>query len=462
LSAAVSILPTGCITVGPDYETPDTSDALPAAWKWQRAEPRDDVPKGHWWHVFGDPVLDHLEEKALAKNQRIAASLARVEQAAAAASREKSNLSPDVRLASSAERERTSANLPTPFPIQEIPSAHLNTFTSVFTLSYELDLWGRIRRGIESAEAEFVATAAEAENLKLSLTAELAANYFLVRGYDAELAALRETIGLREESTELIRLRFEAGAIPEVDLARARSELAITRADLAAVESRRAETVNTLALLCGEPASTFEMKTRSRFDGRPPEIPPGLPLSLLERRPDIASAERLVAARNADVGVAVADYYPKLTLVGNSGYLSKEIDTLFSPESQIWSIGPSVGLPLTGLSVVRLNVNRARAARDEAVADYRQTILVAVADVETSLIQIRQTGKQFEAQSEALKEAARAADLIRQSYDRGATGFLDMLDASRSRLSLERQTALIKAQEHIATVRLIKALGGKW
>jgi multidrug efflux system outer membrane protein len=456
-----AILFSGCM-VGPDYKTPDTSEQIPAAWKWQKATPRDDAPKGDWWKIFKDPILNQLEERTLGKNQQLKASLARVEQAAAAAKREKINLAPDLRLSPTVTRERTSANLPTPFPIREIPSAYLNTFAPVFTLNYEVDLWGRVRRGIESADAEFLATAADSENLQLSLTAELASNYFLIRGYDAELAVLQETYETRERTTELLRLRFEAGAIPEVDLARARSEVAVTRADLAAVKGRRDETLNTLALLCGEPASTFELKSRPGFNSKPPKIKAGVPLSLLERRPDIATAERLVASSNANIGVATANYFPKLTLIGDAGYLSKDIDLLFTPESLVWSIAPKVSLPITGLSAVRVNVKRATAAREEAVANYRQAILSAVADVETSLTQIRQTGEQYTAQNEALKESTRAADLIRQSYDRGATSFLDMLDASRTRLHLQRRTALLNAQEHIATVRLIKALGGEW
>jgi len=462
MGLALVFLPSGCITVGPDYQTPDVSEVVPAAWKWQSAEPRDDLPKGKWWKIYRDPVLNRLEETALANNQQIKAAVARVEQAAAAANRQKVKLVPDVRFSSTARRERTSGNLPTPFPVRDIPSAHLNTFQPMFTLNYEVDLWGRIRRGIESADAEFFATGAAAQNLQLSLTAEVAATYYQLRGFDEELVALRKTLELRQKSTDVIRQRFDAGTVPETDLARSRSQLASTRAELAAVEGQRAEMLDTLALLCGRPASSFELDSRSQITGTPPTIPAGLPLSLLERRPDIAAAERLVAARNADIGVATADFFPRLTLTGNAGYLSKDLDVLFTPTSKIWSIGPTVSLPITRLSAVKLNVRRAKAVHAEAVADYRQTILTAVKDVETSLTQIRQTGKQLEAQREALKQAARAADLISQSYERGAASFLEQLDADRTRLVLERQTALLKARQFIASIRLIKALGGRW
>ena len=424
MGLALVFLPSGCMTVGPDYQTPDTSEVVPSAWKWQSAAPRDNVPKGKWWRIYRDPVLDRLEETALANNQQIKAAVARVEQAAAAANRQKVRLVPDVRLSPAAKRERTSGNIPTPFPIRDIPSAHLNTFQPVFTLDYEVDLWGRIRRGIESADAEFFATGAAARNLQLSLTAGVAATYYQLRGFDEELVALRKTLELRQKSTDVIRQRFDAGTVPETDLARSRSQLASTRAELAAVEGQRAEMLDTLALLCGRPASSFELDSRSQITGTPPTIPAGLPLSLLERRPDIAAAERLVAARNADIGVATADFFPRLTLTGNAGYLSKDLDVLFTPTSKVWSIGPTVSVPITGLSAVKLNVRRAKAAHAEAVADYRQTILTAVKDVETSLTQIRQTGKQLEAQREALKQAARAAELISQSYDRGAASFL--------------------------------------
>jgi multidrug efflux system outer membrane protein len=228
------------------------------------------------------------------------------------------------------------------------------------------------------------------------------------------------------------------------------------------VKRQRQEASDTLALLCGLPASSFSVSERPIANKAPPSIPAGLPAAMLERRPDIAAAERIVAARNADIGVAKSAYFPAVRLTASGGFLSKEVDTLLSADSRVWSIGPSISLPVTGLSVIHFNVKRQKAAREEAIANYRQAVLTAIRDVETSLAQTRYLREQAAAISEAQAAATKATDLIRESYERGTLSYFEYLDAERTRLQTERQTAQISAQRHMATVRLIKALGGGW
>ena len=450
----------GSCAVGPDHTKPDVADITPAKWKWKSANPRDAAPKGEWWTVFKDRELNRLESLAVAKNNDLRAAVARVEQARATASGSSVALVPDLSLGTLAKRELTSGNQPTPVPIN-IPAAQIDTYNVGLQLSYELDLWGRIRRSVEGAKADAEGSAADYQNVLLTLTGEVAADYFQLCALDAELAVLRRTLDSREKSLGIIDQRFKAGVLPEVDAARARSELATTRADVADVQRQRGELVAVIALLCGQPASSFAVSERAST-ASPPSIPSGIPSEVLERRPDIASAERKVASRSAQIGVEKAGYFPAVRLTGDGGYLSKDTGNLFSADSRVWSIGPSVSLPFTGFLVTKAKVVRAKAAHEEAIAGYRQAVLGAVKDVETSLTQIHYRGVQVAAQADAVGAANRATDLVRSRYEGGAVSYLELLDAERTSLLLERQAAQVKAQRLIATVRLIKALGGKW
>ncbi len=459
LAVVPALLLSAC-AVGPDYVKPDVSAQVPAKWKWQTAKPRDAEPRGEWWIVFHDSELNRLERLAVENNQQLRAAMARVDQARATIGASAAAYAPLLTIDGLAKREQSSGNLPSPVPIN-IPSSRYNTFSVPLNLSYEIDLWGRIRRMVESAEADADAAAADFHSVLLTLTGDVAANYFLLRSYDSELTALRKLAATREKGIGLIEQRFKAGNTPETDYAKATSELAITRAELADVKRQREETVAILALLCGQPASTFSIPERAAIPSAP-GIPAGLPASLLERRPDVASAERVVASRNAKIGTEIAGYYPTVSLTGQGGYLSKESSTLFTGNSQVWSIGPSVSVPLTGYFLTTAKVNRAKAAREEAIADYRQSVLAAVKDVETSLTQIRHRREQATALAEASAASQKAADLTRQRYDSGSVSYLELLDAERTSITSERQSAQVRAQVLIATVRLIKALGGSW
>ena len=459
---SLALLLTSCISpVGPRYKKPDVADVTPTQWSWQPANPRDHAPKGEWWKVFQDDELNQLQARALAASPTVQAAVARVEQARANARATAAEFFPDIRFKPSFERERTSGNLPTPVPVS-IPSAHINSFSVPLDLSYEIDLWGKVRRTFESSRATAVASVADYNNLLLTLTADVAVQHFTLRALDSELAALRRTIELRETSLQLMEQRFKAGTISETDISRARTELSNARADFADAKRLRHETANTLSLLCGEPAGQTQFTERPLGTNAPVSVPAGLPADLLERRPDIASAERLVAARNADIGVVTANFFPSVKLTGQAGYLSRDLDSLFSPDSRAWSFGPSVSLPLTGYGLIAARVRQAKAAREEAIANYRQAVLTAIKDVETSLAQIRYCAEQSAALGESLASATMATELTRQRYDRGVVSYLELLDADRTRLQVELRHVQVNAQQHIASVRLIKALGGGW
>ncbi len=446
--------------VGPNYQKPDISDITPAQWKWQPAAPKDAEPRGEWWTVFREGELNRLEKLALQTNQDLRAAMARLDQARAFVGVSSAAYSPEISFQGGAKREKTSGNPPSPVPIP-IPSAQLNSFSAPLALSYEIDLWGRVRRSVESARATADATNADLLSVQLSLTGEVAATYFLLRSFDAELVALRTTMATQEKTIGLIEQRFKAGTVAEADFAKAKSEVATTKADLADVKRQREEAQATLAVLCGQPASTFSVKEHP-IAGSAPKIPVGLPSKLLERRPDVASAERKVAAKNASVGAAIAGYFPAVSLTGQAGFLSKETASLFDADSKVWSIGPSVNLPVTGIFVTQARVAKVKAEREEAIAAYRQAVLGAIKDVETSLTQIRYRGEQSAAQAEAVAAAAKATELTRQRYESGSVSYLELLDAERTSLLRERLAAQVKAQSHIATVRLVKALGGAW
>ncbi len=449
-----------CCTVGPDYQRPDVTSLTPTDWRWKVAEPKDAIPKGEWWKVFNDPILDQLETEALANNQNLRAAVARVDQARAAARISRSQFFPEISLDPLFKRERTSGRLPTPIPVN-VPSALVTTYSVPLDLSYEMDLWGRVRRSFEASQAQAQASVADHQNILLTLTADLSVNYFLVRSLDAEIAILRRTVELRNDSVRILTGRFAAGIIPEMEVAQARTELANAKAELADITLQRAETLNAMALLSGKAPSSVDLSEGEGIPS-PPSVPPGLPSSLLERRPDIAQAERLLAAKNAQIGVARSAYFPALHLTGQAGNLSADAKHLFSEDSSVWSVGPSIRWSLFNMGRTSAQVKEAEASYQEALAIYRQTVLTAFKEVEDSLAQMVLRNEQLIAQSEALASVSRVTELARARYTAGKINYLEVVDAERNRLQQERQKARLEGQRLTASVRLMKALGGGW
>jgi multidrug efflux system outer membrane protein len=301
-------------------------------------------------------------------------------------------------------------------------------------------------------------------NLLLTLQADLAQNYFRLRALDAEIATVTGTVDLRKEQVRLVRSRFEGGIGNELDVARAQTQLATTEAEAESLKQRRNELENAIGILIGSNPSNFHLAavTDAKWNPAPPAIPAGLPADLLERRPDVAEAERQLASANARIGVAKAAFFPVLTLTGSGGYLSADVETLFNWSGRTWSVGPSLSLPIFAGGRIRANYHRARAAFEEAVARYRQQVLVAFGETENSLSAIRQLAEQSAAQQRAVASARRAEDLATERYRAGIVSYLEVVDASRDSLQAERAEVQLAGQRLIAAIQLIKTLGGGW
>ncbi len=452
----------GLLTIGPDYKAPTNS--APAEYKaaelgsWKQGQPLDAMPRGTWWQIFGDDTLNNLEAQALTSNQNLKAAVARVDQSRATARVARSEFLPNLNLDPSFTRQRYSPN-----QVPSFGNITANTFNMPLDLSYEVDLWGRVRRSFESARADAQASLANYYGVLLTLQADVAVNYFSIRALDAEIATVNGTVNLRKEQVGLVRSRFDGGIGSDLDVARAETELATTEAESASLAQRRAELENAIAILAGKNPSTFSLAAGTNsWAPQPPEIPAGLPADLLERRPDVSEAERQLASANAHIGIAKAAFFPVLTLTGSGGFVSGDIDSLFKWDSRTWSIGPSLSLPLFAGGRNRANLQRSKAAFEESVALYRQRVLVAFGEVENSLSGIHYLDVQSEAQQRAVTNARRAADLATDRYRSGIVSYLEVVDASREALQSERANAQLNGQRLIASVQLVKALGGGW
>lgn len=458
---ALFLLLSGC-TVGPDYERP--KDSSPAGWKetgpWKEAAPRDAIAKGRWWGIFGDPTLDELQQHAAEANQDLRAAVARVSQSRAIARLTESQFYPTISLDPSASRTRYAEDRPVSPTVR--PAAYAsNDFRIPLDLSYEIDVWGRIRRSAEAATALAEASVASYETVRLTLHADVAAAYFALRSIDSDRSVLRRTLELRREALRLAQTRLRLGAGNELDVSRAETEVTTTEAESIGLERRRAEFEHALAVLTGRSPSEVSIPERP-LDLAPPAIPAGLPSDLLERRPDVAEAERRLAASNAEIGIATAAYYPSFRLTATGGFESAELSTLFSWKNYIWSLGASAFAPLFQGGATGADVDRARAKVEENVSKYRQRLLVAFQEVEDGLSGLRVLAQQAEAQARAVASARRTADLSKTRYTAGLAAYLEVVDAERTALQSERLATQIQGQRLVTSVYLIKALGGGW
>lgn len=456
LAPLLAALVAGC-KLGPDYKRPSVQ--VPTDWRWKAAEPRDDVERGEWWRMFNDPMLNALEEKAIAANQDLKAAAARVMQARATARFEKADFFPTLDARPTWRRYRTSGNAPSPvdFPV---PSFLQESWNIPFDLSYELDLWGKIRRSFESARNLAFAAESARQTLLLVLQADVAVTYFTLQTVAREIRFLEDTIRIRKEALGIFEQRLRAGLGNEFEVQRARVEVAAAEAELGAARRREAELINGLAVLCGDPPSDFAFTISP--ESILPSVAPDLPSSLLERRPDVADAERQLAARNAEIGVAMTAFFPTVRLTGSGGLNSGSIDDLFKWDSRTWSIGPEIDVPIFQGGRGKSNLNRARAAYEEAVAIYRQRVLVAFREVDDNLAALRFLSEQAGAREEAARSARNAAQLALERYTAGAVNFLEVVDAESARLQNELARIRLGQEQLLATVRLVKALGGGW
>ncbi len=453
------------LTVGPDYKRPDA----PAAPAYRDTSPTvagsasDPTPtlSPDWWRAFNDPALNDLETRALAANQDLRVALARVQQARAAAGVARADYLPSVSVDPSVNRERTSRTVD-----NVLPATPSTTYKLPLDLTWELDLFGRVRRLNESTRAELAASGTTFEAARLSLTAEVATTHFTLLALDRELNVVNSTADLRRDALKLVRARASSGTASDLDVARAETELATTEADAASLAIRRSDTQNALAVLLGEAAPSFDLSASgsslSALSSQLPQVPAGLPSALLTRRPDIVAAEHTLAAANARIGVAKAAFFPAISLTGSAGYASADINNLFKTDSRLWSIGPSLYLPIFQGGRNRANLANARAVYEENVAAYRQSVLVAFREVQDALTASRLLVDQSTAQTRAVTSARRGADLAQKRYDAGYVSYLEVVDAQRTALEVERADARLTGQRWITEIALIKALGGGW
>ncbi|MCA9400469.1 MAG: efflux transporter outer membrane subunit [Candidatus Omnitrophica bacterium] len=459
------ILFSGC-TLGPSYTRPMVK--IPVEWKsidknniWRLAFPQDDLPKGEWWDRFQDQKLTELITLAVEQNQDLKKAMATVEKARSLMGSARSDLFPTLELNTEATRSRTTKNTFTSSSAST-KSFTSNLFTFPFDLNYEIDLWGKYRRSIEAQEAHWQGKKAAYQQVMLTLTTDVAINYFTLRELDTEIDILDQTIKLRQYAYDVVKERAEAGVSSELDANRALNVLANAKTDKLELQRRRKEILYTLAVLCGQLVNQFDIE-KMPLDSTPvPTIPPGLPSDILERRPDIAEAEREIVIANANIGITKAAFFPSITLSGLGGFKSVEASDLFDWESRVWSLGPGVSFPVFQGGKNKSEYQYALAEYDETVAEYRQTVIRAFAEVETALSNIQSENLKFESQKEVLASARQTAELSISRYKQGLVTFLEVVDSERSRLDAELQSTIIHRRQLIETIKLIKSIGGDW
>jgi len=463
------LLCTGC-TVGPRYARPSAPAPTPDAWKtqppWQQAAPKDAIPKGAWWQIFQDPTLDTYEQQLLQANQSLVAARDRLSQARSLARVATADFFPQVSADPSAVRERGSGNRPLNGAITSNSTLPVRPYTqSVYTipfsLSYEADLFGHVRRTVEAANASLQSTASDLGNVQLVLTAELAADYFTLRELDAEYQVVEESVTLQRRALDLLSRRHEGGIASGLEVAQQATLLDSTISQAALVQQSRAQYEHAIAVLVGQSASNFTVPV-APLKTAPPAVPLGVPSDVLERRPDIATYERDVAYANAQVGLARAAFYPHITLSGAGGLQSTALSSLFNAPSLFWSLGADALQPVFQGGRNRANLAAAQAAYDVAVANYRQTVLTAFQQVEDGISNLSNLSQALSTQAAAVEDARKALEIANNRYVGGVTTYLDVITAQTTLLSNQRLETQLLGQQLVSTVYLVKALGGGW
>ena len=453
--------------VGPDYMKP--SVPMTPAYKetdgWKAAEPSDHLPRGQWWAIFSDPELHALQEEVATANQNLKIAEARLREARAMVRFNRAALFPTISTSFGASAVRESANQPFLSPsASTIPGiGHGNSGDLLFSLdmSYEVDLWGRVRRTVAAARHEAQATAADLETARLSLQAELAMEYFELRAADAQKQLLDESVKAFEAALQLTKNRFEGGAAPKSDVAQAQTQLDTTRAQATDVTVQRAQLEHAIATLIGQPPAAFSLPPRP-LDTRPPDIPVGLPSQLLERRPDIAAAERRVAEANEQIGIAKAAYYPTVMLNASVGFEGSSFGNLLNASSLLWAVGASITQTIFDGGRRRATSDATIAAYDATVAAYRQTTLTAFQQVEDNLAALRILEQEAQQQRRAVESAQLSLRLFTNRYRGGVDNYLQVITAQTVTLANQRTEIDILRRRIDASVLLVKALGGGW
>ena len=454
LALAAALALAGCANLAPKYEVPAIAE-MPAAFKegrgaWVPAAPADTLERGPWWTLFGDPVLDRLASQVEVSNQNVAAAVASYTQARALTREQRASLFPRVDLSSQASRSGG----------PEQPSRR--SLQLDIGASWEPDVFGRVRLAVENARAGEQIAEADVAAVRLAAQGELAVNYFGLRETDLLYALQAQTLQGYERSLQITRNRYEAGVVGRTDVLQAESQLANSRADLLTLERQRAAFEHAIAVLLGRPPAAFSLPAEPAWKVALPELPEALPSTLLQRRPDIASAERRVAQLNNSIGIERSAYFPSLSLSGSVGLSAASVGELFSASSLAWALGASLAQTLFDAGARGARVDQARAALEQAAAQYRQTVLGAFQSVEDQLVALRVLGQQ-----QSLREqAARSADLVEQQvlnrYQTGLVGYTEVITAQQNAAVARRALVQAQVDQQLAAVSLMQALGGGW
>lgn len=460
-AAAVTLF--GACTVGPEYVKPQAVTDMPASFKelegWKVAAlPQQKLPH-NWWELYHDPLLNQLEEEVATANQSIRQAEAQFRQAQALLQAARAGYYPSATIGASATRSQHSTNLTS--TTRSTSAAPSWDFQLPVDLSWEIDLWGRIRRTVEAGQAEVEASDADLAAVRLSMQAALAASYFQLRTLDAQKVLLDETVASYRRYLQLTQNRYQSGIAAQSDVLQAETQLKTTEAQATDLALQRAQLEHALALLVGKPASQFALPANPQLEA-PPPIPVSLPSELLERRPDIAAAERRMAEANAQIGVAQAAYFPTVRLSASGGLESSSIANWLAWPSRFWSMGPSVSQSLFDGGLRSAQSDQARASFDATLAVYRQTVLTAFQEVEDNLAALRILATETHQQDAAVEAAARTTAILTNQYRAGTVSALNVISAHSAELTNRRTALALLGRRLVASVQLIKALGGGW
>lgn len=461
-AAALALLAllAACTTVGPDFKAP--ANNAPAAFK-AASGPAAPALGRDWWTLFNDPQLNALENRALADSPTLAAAAARTDRARALLAAAGADASPRLSADGSAQQFRTSREVATaPVVAGQRRALQDTQFSGQATLGWELDFWGRVKRQSEAAQAQLEASTLDAEAARVLLSADVASAWLQLRSLDDEARILAAALQGRRDALRVVQTRYDAGATTDLDLQRARTELANAEADSAELARRRTLAENGLALLTGQPPAALRVAVSQQVLPLVPTVAAGLPADVLQRRPDVAQSLALLHAASAQIGVAEGAFYPSIRLTGAAGLASSDLGTLVSAPARLFNIGPSISLPLLDGGRNQANLRAAQAAQTEALANFSQRLLVALREVDDALADLAHRNDIAAAQQRAVQAAAKLAQVARTRYEQGASSYLEVTDAERSQLAAARALSQTRAAQWAGTVQLVKALGGGW
>ncbi|NHW01516.1 efflux transporter outer membrane subunit [Stutzerimonas degradans] len=459
LAVIVMTLALGACTLGPDYQRPQLPDAhaFKQAEGWKSAAPADALQRGDWWRLYGDAELDALVSRLNVSNQNLAVAEAQYRQARALVRSARSQLFPTLSGNAGVTRSRQTTGSSS----SNVSAGVSESYEAGLSASWELDLWGRLRRGLEANRATMQASAADLAAVRLSLQAELVQTYLQLRVMDEQQRLLDQTVAAYARSLRLTENQYRAGIVPKSDVAQAQTQLKSTQAQAIDLKWQRAQLEHAIAVLIGVPPAELSIAVRDDIPSLP-EVPLALPSQLLERRPDVAAAEREVMAANAEIGIAEAAWYPDLTLSASGGYRNSSFNQLFEVPNRFWSLGPQLALTLLDFGGRRAELDRAEAAYDQTVATYRQTVLDSFREVEDYLVQLRVLGEEAVVQREALDAAQESLRLIENQYRAGTVDYLSVVTVQTTALNNQRTNLTLLGDRLVTSVQLIAALGGGW